>query len=126
MKDEFVRKAKFIRAVDGDTVELEVDLGFKVTTKQHFRIDGVNCPEIHSQDPEERMRAERARLFTSGLLSQALVLYVRSSKPVIEQEKYGRYLGFIIFTDATGAEGRDLSKALIEAKLGAEYHGGKR
>ena len=126
MKDQFIRKAKFIRAIDGDTIQLEVDLGFNILTRQHFRIEGVNCPEIHSNDTKERERAEQARLFTNGLLSQALVISVQSSKPALGQEKYGRWLGQIVFTDASGVEGRDLARALIDAKLGVEYHGGKR
>lgn len=45
-------KAKFLRAIDGDTVELLIDLGMRVTTAQHVRIKDINTPEIRGVDKD--------------------------------------------------------------------------
>lgn len=43
-------KAKLVRAVDGDTIDLEIDLGFYMTARVRCRLTGVNTPERGQED----------------------------------------------------------------------------
>jgi len=45
MTDSYVRKATVLRVVDGDTVDMLVDLGYNVTISRRFRLLGIDCPE---------------------------------------------------------------------------------
>jgi micrococcal nuclease len=56
----FEYRAKLVRCVDGDTVELDVDLGFKVTMREKFRLTGIDTPEKNSKVAAERVAAHAA------------------------------------------------------------------
>ena len=45
LRNNFIFDATFLKAVDGDTVDLEVDLGFNTFKRMRFRLKGVNTPE---------------------------------------------------------------------------------
>lgn len=93
-------KATLIRVVDGDTIHLDVDLGFYIHINLDCRLKGINTPEISKRATKVAglaAKAELERLFTLG---PSVVL--RSSKP-LEQEKYGRWLADVFVVDATGA-----------------------
>ena len=49
----FCYNAKVSRVVDGDTVDADLDLGFKVFTKQRIRLYGINAPESRTRDLDE-------------------------------------------------------------------------
>ena len=50
MQDNYCRKSKVIRVIDGDTIECEIDLGYSITTRQRFRIKGIDTPELKGSD----------------------------------------------------------------------------
>jgi micrococcal nuclease len=80
-------EAEVVRVVDGDTLLLEIQLGFYLTARHMVRLLGVNTPELHSKDPEERAKAQKAK--------EALSFYVLGQKLLIRTEKtdsFGRYL----------------------------------
>jgi len=122
--------ARIIRWVDGDTVELDmlVDVGFEMMTTQRrmARLLGVNTPELHAKDPDERERAMAALDFVRRSWPYQLVgAAVRSGTPVVVEvakyDKYGRDLARV-----TDLNGTDISQALITAGLGEHYDGGAR
>ncbi len=43
-----------IRIIDGDTIEADVDLGFRIRQRQIIRLAGIDAPELRSKDAEER------------------------------------------------------------------------
>jgi micrococcal nuclease len=100
--------AKVMRVVDGDTVDVEIDLGFDLTIQQRVRVFGINCPEIHSTDRDEKTRGESAAAFTRQFLPEGSPVVLRTHKA--GNEKFGRFLAEI---HTQG--GRDLGKALIAA-----------
>lgn len=55
----YVYNAVLVRAVDGDTYDIDVDLGFKLTQRIRVHLYGIDCSELNSTDPVER--ACRAR-----------------------------------------------------------------
>lgn len=94
LEPSYTYRAKLNRVVDGDTVWLDVDLGFHVTMAMNFRLAGINCPEVVGATKEAGLaaKAETLRLLQLGSIT------VKSQKT----EKYGRWLGSIFVTDTEG------------------------
>ena len=84
----FKYNARLVRVIDGDTVELEVDVGFKIQVRETFRLALVNAPEMRT--PEGPMAKEwlTARLASISLGGSAYPLSIESFK----KDKYGRWL----------------------------------
>lgn len=91
-------KAQVIRVVDGDSVIVNVDLGFKVHVDVTFRMLGINAPELHGAT---HVAGENAKNHLIGLLALG-PLTVKSLKP-LTTDRYGRWLGqfFVTKTDGT-------------------------
>ena len=81
-------KAQVLRVIDGDSVELIIDLGFTVQWKSICRLYGVDTPELRDKNPDMRKLAGTAREFTKEHLPVLSTIMVRS----IELDKYGRPL----------------------------------
>lgn len=78
-----------VRVIDGDTVVLDIDLGFNITIRETCRMLGINAPELHAHDPLVR----EAALASKAALESALVplLLAHTDKPY-HADKYGRML----------------------------------
>ena len=108
-------KATLIKCVDGDTVDLMVDLGFDMWHKIRVRLAGINTPESRTRDLKEKALGLEAKEFTQNFLKGKEII-VHTNK----QGKFGRFLANLT------VGGHDLAEALIEANLAREYHGEKR
>ena len=92
-------KAKVERVVDGDTIDLNIDLGFKIITNQRIRLAGIDTPEIYSvkRDSEEYNRGMEAKQFVEDRMA------ANNNQVIIETDKligkYGRYIGTIRVAD---------------------------
>jgi endonuclease YncB( thermonuclease family) len=104
-KKTFTFEATVVRWLDGDTAELEFDLGFKVSFKSPVRLLGASCRELHGPDPVAASRAKVFVLLLAPVASQVKVdtTYDRS---------FERYLGSIVTQD-----GKDVAQELIKAGL---------
>lgn len=107
--NQFIYKATILLAVDGDTLDVRVDLGFRIFHEMRLRIYGVNTPERGQPGYLE------ARDFLLPYVGKEAT--ITSHKP---QDKYGRWLAEV------SVDGVSLSEALINNKLGVPYFGGKR
>jgi micrococcal nuclease len=87
-------KAKLIRVVDGDTYDLEIDLGFKVRRTDRFRLVGADTPEVFGKNASEEGR--QASESVKRLLWAQPSITIRTLKD--KQGKYGRYLADIRIT----------------------------
>lgn len=90
-----------VRVIDGDTVALNVDLGFTVHVMVTFRLLGINAPEVRGV---EYVAGEASKKHLIELLSPggvARIIVVKSSKP-LSTDKYGRWLGQLYVTDQSG------------------------
>jgi micrococcal nuclease len=83
----YIFRAKSTHVVDGDTIDVELDLGFNLSTVQRLRFWGVNTPEKHSKNPHERERAYAAMEFTAQMV-EGKELLVQTYKTDV----FGRYL----------------------------------
>lgn len=74
------------RVIDGDTVIVDVDLGFAIWTSMRCRLAGINAPELFTGDQKEA--GQKAKEFLMQLLPVGSKVFLKSSK----FEKYGRAL----------------------------------
>lgn len=95
--------ATIVNAVDGDTVDVEVDLGFSVRVKHRFRLIGIDTPERGKPGWQE------ATDLVKGHVGRACRL------EVTKLDKYGRYLAEVF------VDGVSLNKSLIEKGLAVSY-----
>lgn len=89
--------ARLCRVVDGDTVWLDVDLGFRVTLRLDFRLLGIDAPELVGATRGAGLdaKAELERLLSLG------PLHIESEKPG-PTDKYGRWLARVFVTTPAG------------------------
>ena len=94
--------AKLIEVVDGDTVDLLIDLGFGVHVKERCRLYGIDAPEM----PTEAGRNAKSRLESLiGAATGELFVATRkmTRKPKEKTDKYGRYLA-VLYDGISGME----------------------
>jgi endonuclease YncB( thermonuclease family) len=97
------------RVIDGDTIEATVDLGFRATFREHFRLARINTPEMNTTE------GKAAKVFLETLLSGADSIGVQSAKT----EKYGRWLGeFCVYR---GHDKISVSDELLKAGHAVQY-----
>ena len=86
-------KATVHRIIDGDTVDVTIDLGFEMTTKQRIRLYGINTPETRTRDLEEKKRgkASKARLLELINTGDRQIIL-----QTLKRGKYGRILGKLL------------------------------
>jgi len=106
---------KIRRVVDGDTIDVDIDLGFDTwKCGERIRLFGVDCPECRSRDKEEKAAGLAAKDFVKRLLHDGGA-YTLTTK---EKGKFGRYLGVIMLSDRTS-----VNAALVSENLAVPYHG---
>jgi len=101
------------RVVDGDTLDLAVDLGFKVQVRERFRLIGVDTPEVYGAN--KSTEGEKASAFVKDLLPQGTPVVVETSKGT---GKYGRWLATIYPDDG---DDRSLNQRLLDEGLAKPY-----
>lgn len=107
-------RAKAVRVIDGDTVVMDIDLGFHtIILSEPVRLAGINTSELIGKDS---VRAHEAKAFTQEWLSADPTLYIQTQLPH-EREKYGRVLATIYRED----DPVSLNEALLKAALADEY-----
>lgn len=100
----YTYKAKVIRIIDGDTIEVILDLGLSISVTTKLRIADIDTPETYRPINErEREHGEAATAFVSDLILNKDVI-VKTAKT----GKYGRYIAHVTIPD-----GRDLTEVLI-------------
>jgi len=114
-------RAYCTHVVDGDTVDLVVDIGFHLTTKQRFRLVGIDTPELHDHDPAQRTAAQKAKQVVIDLLHPSddpsgWPLEVYSYKT----GHFGRWLGEITFRLPDGTR-KNIGEYLLEHNLATLY-----
>jgi endonuclease YncB( thermonuclease family) len=112
-------KAKIDRVVDGDTVDVSIDLGFDMHSRQRVRLWGINTPECRTRDKREKALglAAKARLIEIlGFADNRCVIATRLDR----KGKFGRVLGILYVDDL------DINEQLIEEGHAVEYYGGKK
>lgn len=116
---EYVVK-EVIRIVDGDTIDILIDLGFNMFTAQRLRLAGIDTPEIHTRNPAEKEHAIRAKGFVIDFFEEAKLngyqIYVKTTL----DDKYGRMLGRVV------ANNQCLNDLLLTNGLAFPYNGERK
>ena len=115
-------RAKVIKVVDGDTADVDIDLGFDVVLKkQRIRFMGLDTPESRTSDPVEKVYGNMAKDFVKKFLVVGEYTTLKTFKD--DRGKFGRVLGDFSVYDAEKDRYVDLTKLMIEKHLGVPYHG---
>lgn len=82
------------KVVDGDTIDVSIDLGFNVSYFQRVRLAGIDTPESRTTDAREKALGLESKEQLKKLLKDAKTVVIRTEKPD-SSEKYGRILGWL-------------------------------
>ena len=113
---------KIRRVVDGDTVDVDIDLGFGIWVhNERVRLYGIDTPESRTRDLEEKK---------AGLFAKDVVLHYlpEGSKQILRTHKdkvgkYGRVLGEFVIYDSLADRQTTINQFMIDHKIGVEYSG---
>lgn len=114
MLDTRLYPAQLARVIDGDTVELDFDVGFHVTVRHSVRLFGINCPEMHG---ESKVAGQLAKAFAEAWFAVQEDGIVAHTIKGRTEDKYGRYLARI-YPKKPGAS---LNAALLTAGHAVVY-----
>ena len=88
------RVKKITGIVDGDTIDVEIDLGFNVSFSQRVRLAGIDTPESRTKDKFEKSLGIESKEYLKSKLKDATIIVIKTEKPD-SSEKYGRILGWL-------------------------------
>ena len=88
------RVKKITGVVDGDTIDVDIDLGFSVSFSQRVRLAGIDTPESRTSDKFEKTLGLESKEYLKSKLKDAKVVVIKTEKPD-SSEKYGRILGWL-------------------------------
>ena len=114
-------KATMVKIVDGDTVDVSIDLGFDIQYNSRVRLYGINTPESRTRDLEEKKRGLAAKARVEELVPVGSSVILRTQKD--GKGKFGRILG-MIFKDIYAED--SINQMLVAEGHAVNYDGGKR
>jgi micrococcal nuclease len=112
------RVRKVTKIVDGDTIDVEIDLGFNISYAQRVRLAGIDTPESRTRDKVEKVLGLESKQRLKDILDKAQLVVIKTELPD-SSEKYGRILGWL-FVD--GAE-KSVNEALVADGYAWRYLG---
>ena len=119
------RVTEIVKVLDGDTIDVIIDLGFDLYKKERVRIAGVDTPEKGTRDLEEKALGEDATNWLKEQLDGAISgeddLVIRTEL-VGGMGKYGRLLGWLSIGDET----ESINERMIQQGYAWEYDGGTK
>jgi micrococcal nuclease len=89
---------KLINVVDGDTIDVEIDLGFDISIFKRVRLAGIDTPESRTTNKMEKSLGLESKAKLKQMLSSATRIVIKTEKPD-SSEKYGRVLGWLYIDD---------------------------
>ena len=103
------------RVVDGDTIDVILDLGFSIFHKCRVRLYGIDTPESRTRDKDEKARGLLAKSYIVDKVESTENIIIRTKKDA--KGKFGRILGELI------VDNTNLHEAMISKHLGVAYYG---
>ena len=105
---------KVKRVVDGDTVDVVIDLGFDIHFATRVRLYGMDTPESRTRNKDEKVRGYMSKDFLEEWMEKDDVI-IRTRRD--KKGKFGRVLGEMI------VRGENINKLMIKECLAVEYYG---
>ena len=115
-------KCKILKVIDGDTVDVDIDLGFGIwQMNERVRIMGIDTPESRTRDKVEKKFGLASKVKLKALLGKTGVLKTQINKKGEDMKgKFGRILGDFVVDD------KMVSKILCEQGFAVPYFGGSK
>lgn len=106
------------RVVDGDTLVVDIDLGFNVKlTSVHLRVYGINCPEKTTEEGKDAMRYVKEWVAMDDIYNVIKPKQYKITVQDHKKDKYGRILGELFYG------GESLGEVLVKAGHAKPYFG---
>jgi micrococcal nuclease len=120
----YIYKAELIRVVDGDTVDLIIDLGFDTSRKERFRLYGVDAPEINTLAG----KASKAWLWEALQPLEPIYVQTIQLSTKAKRDKYGRFLAVLygFYPVLSSADGPKVNHCSFNAEMIREGHAKER
>jgi micrococcal nuclease len=115
------RVKKLIKVVDGDTIDVEIDLGFDISITQRVRLAGIDTPESRTRDLAEKALGLEVKELLKKKLEEAKVIVIKTEKPD-STGKFGRVIGWLHLDH----EEVSFNQTLIATGYAWEYDGGTK
>lgn len=109
---------KVTKIVDGDTIDVDIDLGFDISFSSRVRLAGIDTPESRTADKMEKALGLEAKAFLKHEIESAKSVVIKTEK-MDSSEKYGRILGWV-FLDGSD---KSLNEKMIEVGHAWGYMG---
>jgi micrococcal nuclease len=90
---------KITAVVDGDTIDVDIDLGFDISFSSRVRLAGIDTPESRTKDLKEKTLGLEAKDYLKYKIKDAKQIVIKTEKPD-SSEKYGRILGWLYLDGA--------------------------
>jgi micrococcal nuclease len=112
-------KAKILKVLDGDTVDIDLDLGFNIVlSNQRVRMAGIDTPESRTVDKEEKIRGTLSKKKLAEKLPIGSYVTIETQKSDNNDDKFGRILAIFILEDKT-----NLNQWMIDNNYAVLYQG---
>ena len=98
MYEYYVRKVENV--VDGDTIDVLIDLGFDILFSSRVRLAGIDTPESRTKDIAEKALGLESKEYLKKALKDAKSVVIKTEK-MDSSEKYGRILGWVYINGDT-------------------------
>jgi micrococcal nuclease len=116
MYEYYVREVKGV--VDGDTIDVLIDLGFDILFSSRVRLAGIDTPESRTKDKAEKALGLESKEYLKKRIMAAKNVVIKTEK-MDSSEKYGRILGWIYLD----GEGNSINTEMIEKGYAWGYLG---
>ena len=104
------------RVVDGDTIDVVLDLGFDIMFKSRVRLYGIDTPESRTRNKDEKVRGKMAGAFLKDAVDNGTQVVIQT-KLKDSRGKYGRVLGNVI------VDGLNINETMVKNYLAVAYFG---
>ena len=119
LKDPYINRVRQVhKVVDGDTIDVDIDLGFDVSLTKRVRLAGVDTPESRTKDEYEKKLGLEAKEWLKHKLEGAKDIIIKTELPD-STEKYGRILGWLYINNETAS----LNERMIQEGYAWSYLG---
>ena len=121
-------RAKLVKVVDGDTVDVDIDLGFGIWMKdERVRIMGIDTPESRTRDKIEKLFGKAASARVKELLDEDIILKTQIARDGEDMKgKYGRILGDFMVERFEDGKQEMLTDVLVQEGHAVAYFGGSK
>lgn len=115
------RVKNLLKVVDGDTIDVDIDLGFDISLTKRVRLAGVDTPESRTTDEAEKVLGLEVKEWLKKQLTGATDIIIRTELPD-STEKYGRILGRLY----VNKDSVSLNERMVEYGYAWTYDGGTK